>query len=51
MMHDVKLTAIQLYQLNLLGLCDILECCGFSERTWFRVLKLWCETSDNICML
>jgi len=22
----------------------ILECCGFSERTWFQILKLWCET-------
>jgi hypothetical protein len=40
MMHGVKLAAIQLHQLNLLSLRDILECCGFSERTWFRVLKL-----------
>ncbi|KAG2354113.1 hypothetical protein BDR07DRAFT_1430826 [Suillus spraguei] len=25
---------------------NILDSCGFSERTWFRILKLWRETGD-----
>jgi hypothetical protein len=29
--RDVKLAAIQLHQRDILPLCDILECCGFSE--------------------
>jgi len=46
--RDVKLAAIQLHQRDLLPLRDILECCGFSERTWFRILKLWRETGDVV---
>src|SRR5882757_5010866 len=45
---NVKLAAIQLHQCDLLPLHDILECCGFSEQTWFRILKLWRETGDVI---
>ncbi|KAJ8596834.1 hypothetical protein M405DRAFT_689137, partial [Rhizopogon salebrosus TDB-379] len=37
-----------LHQRDLLGLPDILECCGFSGRTWFRILKLWRETGDVV---
>ncbi|KAJ8595426.1 hypothetical protein M405DRAFT_355321 [Rhizopogon salebrosus TDB-379] len=44
--HDVKLAAIQLHQRDLLG--NVLECCRFSGRTWFRILKLWRETGDVI---
>ncbi|OAX40795.1 hypothetical protein K503DRAFT_841438 [Rhizopogon vinicolor AM-OR11-026] len=46
--RNVKLAAIQLHQCDLLPLCDIFECCGFSERTWFHILKLWRETGDVI---
>ncbi|KAG2367400.1 hypothetical protein BDR07DRAFT_1393791, partial [Suillus spraguei] len=30
----------------LLSLCNILDSCGFSESTWFRILKLWRKTSN-----
>ena len=43
---DVKLAAIKLYEKNLLSLDDILDCCGLSERTFWRVRKLYQETSD-----
>jgi transposase len=41
---DCKLAAIKLHENGQLPLETILECCGFSERTWFRILKLWRET-------
>ncbi|KAJ8456687.1 hypothetical protein ONZ45_g18619 [Pleurotus djamor] len=46
--RDVKLAAIRLHERNLLPLNNILECCGFSERTFFRILKLWRETGDVV---
>jgi transposase len=46
--RDVKIAAIRLYERELLALYDILDCCGFSERTWFRILKLWRETGDVV---
>ena len=46
--HDVKIAAIWLYEWQLLHLDDILDCCGFSERTFYRILKLWQETGDVI---
>lgn len=46
--RDVKLAAIRLHERNLLSLRDILDSCGFSERTWFRILKLWRETGDVV---
>ncbi len=45
---DVKLAAIRLYECNLLSLSDILECCGFFKRTWYRILNLWQQTGDVI---
>ncbi|KAG2351816.1 hypothetical protein BDR07DRAFT_1441507, partial [Suillus spraguei] len=33
-------------KINLLRLRNILDSCGFSERTWFWILKLWCKTSN-----
>jgi transposase len=42
--QDMKIAAIRLYEHELLDLDDILECCCFSRRTWFRILKLWRET-------
>ncbi|OAX39824.1 hypothetical protein K503DRAFT_51452 [Rhizopogon vinicolor AM-OR11-026] len=46
--HDVKRAAIHLYERELLNLQDILSCCGFSDSTWYRVLKLWRETGDVV---
>ena len=46
--HDIKLAAIQLYELDLLDLDNILQSCGFSLRTFYCILKLWCETGDVV---
>ena len=46
--HDVKIAAIQLSERQLLPLDDILLCCRFSRRTFFRIMKLWRETGDVI---
>jgi transposase len=46
--RDVKIAAIRLYECGLLDLDDILDCCGFSRRTWFRVWKLWSETGNVV---
>jgi len=46
--RDVKIAAIKLHERELLALEDILSCCGFSESTFFRILKLWCETGDVV---
>ncbi|KDR68889.1 hypothetical protein GALMADRAFT_45053, partial [Galerina marginata CBS 339.88] len=45
---DVKIATVRLYERGLLDLEDILNCCGFARRTWYRVLKLWRETGDVI---
>jgi transposase len=44
--RDVKISAIRLYERNLLPLRDILDCCGFSKRTWYRIMHLWNTTGD-----
>ncbi|KAF5370980.1 hypothetical protein D9615_006310 [Tricholomella constricta] len=46
--RDVKIAAVRLYERNLLSLNDILDSCGFSERTWYRILKLWRNTGDVV---
>ena len=46
--RDVKVAAIRLYERDLLNLESILDCCGFSERTFYRILKLWRESGDVI---
>ena len=46
--RDVKIAAIRLYECELLDLEDILDCCGFSRQTWFRILRLWRETGDVV---
>lgn len=45
---DIKRAAIHLSERDLLSLQDILDCCGFSEWTWYRVTKLWREMDDVI---
>ncbi|KAF8833709.1 hypothetical protein BDN67DRAFT_1053636, partial [Paxillus ammoniavirescens] len=46
--RDVKITAINLYERNLLNLEQILDCVGFSERTFYRILQIWRETGDVV---
>jgi len=46
--RDVKIAALNLYEGEVLPLPDILACVGFSERTFYRVLKLWRETGDVV---
>jgi transposase len=46
--RDVKLAVIWLYELDLLDLDNILQSCGFSLRTFYRILKLWRETGDVV---
>ncbi|KAF5376010.1 hypothetical protein D9757_008836 [Collybiopsis confluens] len=46
--RDVKLCAIHLYERDLLNIDNILDCIGFSERTFYRVLKYWRETGDVV---
>jgi transposase len=46
--RDVKLAAIRLYYTQILTLQQILDACGFSRRTFFRILKLWRETGDVV---
>jgi hypothetical protein len=45
---DVKITAIQLAEQQLLPLNDILLCCGISQCTFYRIKKLWQETGNVI---
>ena len=45
---DCKLAAIRLHETGLLPLETILDCCRFSRRTWFWVIKLWRETGNVI---
>ncbi|KAG1763410.1 hypothetical protein EDD22DRAFT_777124 [Suillus occidentalis] len=45
---DVKLAAINLHEHQHLALEDILACVGFSESTFWRILKLWRETGDVV---
>ena len=46
--RDLKIAAIRLFERDLLPLTDILLCCGFSRRTFYRILKLWRSTGDVI---
>ena len=46
--RNVKIAAIQLSEQQLLPLNDILLCCGFSQSTFFRILKIWWETGNVI---
>jgi len=45
---DVKLAAIHLHEHQLLSLENILACVGFSESTFWRILKVWRETGDVV---
>ncbi|KAG1854896.1 hypothetical protein F4604DRAFT_1883303 [Suillus subluteus] len=45
---NVKLAAVNLYEHQHLSLHNILTCVGFSESTFWHVLKLWHETGNII---
>ena len=45
---DCKLATIRLHENGLLPLAMILDCCKFSRKTWFRVIKLWRKTGHVI---
>ena len=46
--YDVKLAAVNLYERNLLTIRQIVGCVGFTERTFWRIMKLWRETGDVV---
>jgi transposase len=46
--RDVKLTAVKLHEQNVLSLEQILDCVGFSEHTFWYMIKLWHETGDVV---
>ena len=46
--HDLKFCSIRLYERELLSLEDILDCVGFSERTFYRILRLYNDTGDVV---
>jgi len=45
---DLKLAAIQLFELEHLSLNDILLCCNFSWCMFFCILKLWCMVGNVV---
>ncbi|KAG1741264.1 hypothetical protein EDB19DRAFT_1615180, partial [Suillus lakei] len=46
--RDLKLAAVNLFEHNLLTIRQIVDCVGFSERTFWRIMKLWRETGDVV---
>nr|GAT45666.1 predicted protein [Mycena chlorophos] len=46
--RDVKMAAIRLFERGCLDLQTILDCVGFSESTFYRILKLWRATGDVV---
>lgn len=45
---DLKLATIHLHEWGILTTCEILECVGFSRRTFLRICKLYRETGDVV---
>ncbi len=46
--RQAKIAAIWLCECDLLNQEDILDICGFSRHTWFRILKIWNQTGDVV---
>ena len=46
--HDLKLAVIRLYKREILPLWDILDIMHLSQRTFFRILKLWRKTGNVV---
>jgi len=49
--RDVKIAAMKLYEDAHLSKETIIDCVGFSESTFWRILKLWRETGDVVTPL
>ncbi|KAG2050056.1 hypothetical protein BDR06DRAFT_892370, partial [Suillus hirtellus] len=45
---DLKLAAVRLHKRGILTTREILECVGFSRRTFLRICKLYRETGDVV---
>lgn len=45
---DLKLAAMKMYEKGLMDLDDILDCVGFKESTFYRVLRLYRDTGDVV---
>jgi len=45
---DLKLAAMKMYDRGLMDLDDILDCVGFKESTFYRVLRLYRETGEVV---
>ncbi|KAG1754122.1 hypothetical protein EDD22DRAFT_784605 [Suillus occidentalis] len=45
---DLKLAAVNLFEHNLLTIGQIVDCVGFTERTFWRIIKLWREMGDVV---
>jgi transposase len=45
---DLKLAAVRLHERGILTTREILECVGFSRRTFLRICKLYRETGDVV---
>ncbi|KAJ6586236.1 hypothetical protein B0H10DRAFT_1832844, partial [Mycena sp. CBHHK59/15] len=46
--RDVKIAALNPYEGGKLSLKEILACVGFSECTFYQVLRLWWTTGDVV---
>ncbi|KAI0063339.1 hypothetical protein BV25DRAFT_1763249, partial [Artomyces pyxidatus] len=46
--RDLKLAVIHLYENGALDLDTILTCAGFSERTFWRIKRLWEDSGDVV---
>ncbi|KAG2055022.1 hypothetical protein BDR06DRAFT_1046708 [Suillus hirtellus] len=45
---DLKLAAVRLHERGILTAREILECVGFSRRTFLQICKLYRETGDIV---
>jgi transposase len=45
---DLKFAAMKMYEKGLMDLDDILDCVGFKERTFYRVLRLYRDTGEVV---
>ncbi|KAG2030634.1 hypothetical protein BDR03DRAFT_877876 [Suillus americanus] len=46
--HDLKLATVNLFEHNLLTIGQIVDCVGFTEHTFWHIMKLWREMGDVI---
>jgi transposase len=46
--RDVKIAAINLYDINIFTVEDLCHIVGFSQRTFWRIRRLWTDTGDVV---